>query len=362
MARATLIDRSADERRPTPAEPARSRWLDGHVLGAITLAAALALLWLAWQLARPLALVLAAVILANALVPVVDRLARWMRRSFAIAMIYIGLIVLLIVAGALVVPSVMDQANVLAQDFPTLMERGQQLVDRWRPMVSRVESTVGQSVTSGGGGTITRLPIAVMSSALEIVLVVFLSLYWLLAMPTLRDFVVSLVPPARVDETRALLREVGETMGGYVRGVLMEAALISALVFVGMSLLGVPYAGVLAFLSGLGEIVPVVGPILAAAPAILLALLESPTLALMVLGFYVALQLVEGYVLFPIVVGSQSEIPPLLIIVGLVAGGAVGGALGALVAIPLAGALRVVVVRLVAPAIRRRTWAPVAAE
>ena len=104
---------------------------------------------------------------------------------------------------------------------------------------------------------------------------------------------------------------------------------------------------------------PVVGPILAAAPAILIALLESPTLALMVLGFYVALQLIEGYVLFPLVVGSQSEIPPLLIIVGLVAGGAVGGALGALVAIPLAGALRVVVVRGVAPAIRRRTWAPV---
>jgi predicted PurR-regulated permease PerM len=144
-------------------------------------------------------------------------------------------------------------------------------------------------------------------------------------------------------------------MGGYVRGILIEALLITVIVFVGLWLLGVEYPLALAVLAGIGEFMPYVGPIMAAVPAVLLALLESPTLALIVLGFYVVLQLVEGYLLFPFVVGNQSEIPALLIILGLLAGGAVGGVLGALVAIPLAGALRIVVLRVIAPEIRRRT-------
>ncbi len=199
------------------------------------------------------------------------------------------------------------------------------------------------------------MPLTIVSSALEVVVVVFLSLYWLLALPTLRAFVLSLAPADQTDELRSVLREVGQTMGGYVRGVLIEAVLIGTIVFIGMQLIGVEYPLVLAVFSALGEFVPYVGPIVAAIPAVLLALLDSPSQALVVIAFYVVLQIVESYVLFPLVVGSQSEIPPLLIIVGLLAGGAVGGVLGALVAIPLAGALRVVVLRLVAPAIRRRT-------
>jgi predicted PurR-regulated permease PerM len=158
-----------------------------------------------------------------------------------------------------------------------------------------------------------------------------------------------------VGEARGVLHEIGETMGGYVRGIVLEATLVGVLVFAAMWLLGVRYPGLLAVLAAFGEFVPYVGPIIAAVPAITLALFESPTHALIVLGLYLALQILEGYVLFPIVVGSQSEIPPLLIIVGLLAGGAMGGVLGALVAIPVAGALRVIILRVVAPWVRRLT-------
>jgi predicted PurR-regulated permease PerM len=174
-------------------------------------------------------------------------------------------------------------------------------------------------------------------------------------MPTLRAFFISLLPPEDTHQTRSVLEEIGQTMGGYLRGVLIEALLITVIVFLGLWLIGVQYPLALAALAGIGEFLPYVGPLMAAAPAVLLALLESPTQAVVVVGFYVVLQLVEGYVLFPIVVGNQSEIPPLLIILGLLAGGAVGGVLGALVAIPVAGALRIVVLRVIAPEIRRRT-------
>jgi predicted PurR-regulated permease PerM len=325
----------------------------GYVVGAVALALSLAALWLLWQVSRPIGLLLAAIVLANALEPVADALTRRMRRTFAITTIYLALFGVIALAGALFVPHVMDQANALAADGPRLLEEGRRFLASLGPIASSVGSSAAQS-TGGGGGAVAALPLTVASSALEVVLVVFLSMYWLVAMPTLRAFFLSFVPPDRDQEARSVLREIGETMGGYVRGVLIEAALIGVVVYAGLSLIGVRYAAVLAVLAGLGEFVPYVGPIVAAVPAVLLALLESPTLASVVIGFYLVLQIVEGYVLFPLVVGSQSEIPPLLIIVGLLAGGAVGGVLGALVAVPVAGALRVAVLRVVVPRIRRR--------
>ena len=337
--------------------------ISGHVVGAVALALSLALLWLAWMFARPLALLAAAVILANALEPVVDWLMRWMRRTFAIAAIAITAFAAVGIAVAVIAPNAMSQVDDVTQTIPTLIERGRQLAEQWVPLAggfgeSLVEPTRNDTGSDGSGSEgsrVTSLPLAVASSAFEAMLVVFLSLYWLSALPALRAFLISLLPPDRAEETRSILEEIGQTMGGYVRGILIEATLIATIVFFGLWIIGVPYPLALAVLAGIGEFMPYVGPILAAAPAVLLALLESPTHALIVLGFYVGLQLVEGYLLFPLVVGNQSEIPPLLIILGLMAGGAVGGVLGALVAIPLAGALRILILRVVAPAIRRRT-------
>jgi predicted PurR-regulated permease PerM len=342
--------------------PGLSNRVSGHVVGAITLALSLALLWLAWMFARPLALLAAAVILANALEPVVDWLMRRMRRTFAIATIAITLLAAIAIAGAVIVPNVRSQVQEVAQNLPTMIERAQQLARQWIPVTGGLGQALFQPSGSEGGGEggsggsrLTSLPLAIVSSAFEVVLVVVLSLYWLAALPTLRAFLISLLPPDRTEETRSVLEEIGQTMGGYVRGVLIEATLISTIVFFGLWIIGVQYPLALAVLAGLGEFMPYVGPIMAATPAVLLALLESPTQALIVLGFYVGLQMVEGYLLFPLVVGNQSEIPPLLIIVGLLAGGTIGGVLGALVAIPLAGALRILALRVVAPAVRRRT-------
>lgn len=336
------------------------RRISGHVVGAVALALSLALLWLAWMFARPLALLVAAIIMANALEPVVDFLMRWMRRSFAIAAIYVSLFAALAVAGAVVLPNVVSQVREVVQNLPAMIESGRQLAEQWVPLTGGLGASILQpsgtdSSGSSGSSSLTSLPLAIVSSAFEFVLVVFLSLYWLLAMPTLRAFFISLLPPEDTHQTRSVLEEIGQTMGGYLRGVLIEALLITVIVFIGLWLIGVQYPLALAALAGIGEFLPYVGPLMAAAPAVLLALLESPTQAVVVVGFYVVLQLVEGYVLFPIVVGNQSEIPPLLIILGLLAGGAVGGVLGALVAIPVAGALRIVVLRVIAPEIRRRT-------
>lgn len=111
---------------------------------------------------------------------------------------------------------------------------------------------------------------------------------------------------------------------------------------------------VLALVAAVTELIPVIGPIIAAIPAILLARADSPTKALLVLGFYVLLQQFESNVLIPKVMEQQTHIPPLLSLFAIFAGGSIAGILGALVAVPFAGALMVIVQMVVAPAIRER--------
>lgn len=121
-----------------------------------------------------------------------------------------------------------------------------------------------------------------------------------------------------------------------------------------MRVIGVQYPLVLALISASSEPIPVIGPIIGAVPALAVALLDSPTQALIVLAFKVGLQQFEGQLLAPNIMRRQTDVPQLLVLFALLAGTAVGGLLGALVAIPLAGALKVVVMRIIAPALRRQ--------
>jgi predicted PurR-regulated permease PerM len=202
-------------------------------------------------------------------------------------------------------------------------------------------------------GALSSVPFAIVSSVAEVVLVIAMSLYWLIAKPSMRDFVLSLLPEALRDEADDTLHAIGTTIGGYVRAQLIAGFVIGSLTYVGLTIIGVDYALVLAVVAGLGEVVPIVGPILSAIPAIAVALLTSPTQAIIVAAFYLILQQIESNVLQPNLVRNQADIPPLLVVFSLFVGGTVGGVLGALVAVPLSGAIKVIVVRVVAPAVRR---------
>lgn len=121
--------------------------------------------------------------------------------------------------------------------------------------------------------------------------------------------------------------------------------------------MGVNYPLVMAIFAAFGELIPILGPNLAAIPAIIVAFLESWQLALAVVVFYLILQQLESNIFVPIIMKNQANIPPLLVIISVSFGGAIAGILGAIVAIPAAGALRVIILRVVAPAIRRWTGA-----
>ena len=338
-----------------PPQTVSAPWWRGPAAGAVVLALAFALLVLAYLLARPLALLLAAVVVAQALAPLVDRLERRLPRGAAVALVYVVLVVGAALAGWLAVPTLVRQGQQLVIAAPGLIGRGRAWFAEVDPVgADRVVAAV-QAAVDRFTGALVGLPLAVVSSTLEIVLVLFMSAYWLAAAPALRRFVLGLVPPDRQGRSDGVLTAVGETMGGYVRATLANAVIVGALVYGGLLVIGVDYPLVLALIAAAGELVPVVGPILASVPALAIALTESPRHAAFVLAFYLVMQQLESNLLLPAMMRRQADIPPLVSLFALLAGSAVGGLLGALVAIPLAGALRVVVVRVLAPA--QRSWA-----
>ena len=343
--------------RARPDPPPFGGWWRAATVGVGALLLALSGLEVLQRLARPLALLLAALVIAAALAPIVGWLERRLPRTLAVALVYLVLLLAVGGVGWLVVPVLLDQLVILVGQLPALIERARALLDRYDRLNSY--GLVAALAGRAGGllGRVVELPLALASSVLEAMLVVTMSAYWLVALPATRRFTLSLVPAARRSGAEETLGAMGHAMGGYLRAVVIHAAIIGTIVYAGLALIGVEYPLVLAVIAGLGELIPILGPFLAAVPALGIALLDSPRQALIVLAFYLIMQQIESNLLTPYIMRRQTDIPPLLTLFALLAGGALGGTLYALLAIPLTGALRVLILRAITPAVREWTGA-----
>jgi predicted PurR-regulated permease PerM len=188
-------------------------------------------------------------------------------------------------------------------------------------------------------------------------LILFVSFYILQESSRMQGFLLSLFPEERRPRVNTVIGEIAQAMGGYFRGVVINGVIVGFLTFVGLLLLGIDFALAFGALAGILELIPIAGPIVATIIIVGLTLFQSPGLALAALVFMVILQQIENNVLVPHIMRSQTDVSPLLSILAIFAGGAMGGLLGALIAIPIAAALRVLVRQVLAPAIRRQTGA-----
>lgn len=301
----------------------------------------------------PLLLLLAAVVVATAVAPVAGWLERWLPRVAAVLAVY--LLTLLVAAGIgwLIIPALVAQATLFVMAAPELLARGERLINRWDLPVDGQVTEVVLGRLDRFGGLLVALPLTLLSVSLDLFLVLGMSAYLVLAGPALLAFLRSLFPAERRDAVMDVLGAMGQTMGGYVRGTLLDGLIVAVITYVALRVIGVDFPLVLALIAFVGELIPVLGPILAGVPAVGIALTDSWATALVVLGFYVALQQFENYVLLPNIMRRQAEIPPLLTLFALLAGGAAAGIFGGLLAIPLSAALRVLMLRVLAPAIRR---------
>jgi len=329
-------------------------WWRGAAIAGIALAMALGGLVLLWLLARPLTLLLIAIVIAQVLAPIVGRLERWLPRGIAIVLVYLALVLVVGGIGAVVMPPLVSEGQSLVLNAPDLVARSREWLRGIDPESAARVSAAAQTAIDRFSDVLLSLPFTLFSSIIDVILVIFMSIYWLIATPALSQFALSLFPPRYRRRANDVMDAMGQTMGGYVRATAINGVIIGVMTYVGLLVIGVQYTLVLAVLAGLGEFLPVVGPIFAAIPAIAIAVIDSPQQAIIVTIFFIALQQLESNLLVPFIMRQQADVPPLLSLFALLAGSALGGLLGAIIAIPLAGALRVLVVQVLAPA--EREW------
>lgn len=176
----------------------------------------------------------------------------------------------------------------------------------------------------------------------ELLLVPILTFYMLKDGKLLAEKFISLFSHVSSEGIRSILCKIYVTLGGYLRGELLLAINMFCIVFVGMYAFGIPYPLVLALLAGCAEWVPIIGPIMGAVPAIILASLISVSLALKVAIFYICVQLIDGQIIMPKVFGRVIRLHPLIIIAVIFFGGSLYGIKGMMLAVPLTAVLQII--------------------
>ncbi|NLG99380.1 MAG: AI-2E family transporter [Chloroflexi bacterium] len=307
-------------------------------------------------LARPLALLVLGVSIAVALEPVVERLNRRIPRILSVILVYLSLFGVMFGIVGSTIPILIQQTRGLIESSEDWLPR----VTGWLTNLGLDASSLSNALTSvfsQAGSFLLSLPVNIASGFFELVLVFFFSLYWLLTIDRIKAFALTFFPENKSGFVSDVLARLGGAMGGYIRGSAINALIVGIISYIGLMIIGVPYALVLAAIGGLLEFLPTIGPIAAGGLATLVAFSISPTTALIVLVFMLVMQQLESNILVPVIMRSQTEISPLLSLFAVLAGASVGGLLGALVAIPLAAGLQVFVQMVIAPAVRRANQA-----
>ncbi len=334
-------------------------WWKPILVQTASLVLAVTILFSIYWLARPIAILLAAIIVAVALAPIVTLLERRLPRTLAVISVYLGLALIILIGFLLIGFIVADEAEALIDNAPENRQELEDLINQHDPFgEDRIVNVLNNRGETFSGVTL-RIPQLIVTTLLEIVIAIFLSVYWLLAEPKLRTYFLSMfADDARRHRTDVVIDEIGQKMGGYVRAITIDGIILTVITFIGLTIIGVRFPLVLAIISGLSVLVPILGPVIAAIPAILIAYVESPWLALIVLIFYIVVQQIESNIILPNIMKRQANIPPLLAVFAVFAGGSIGGILGALIAVPLAGGIRVLVTHALLPQIHSQGGNP----
>lgn len=314
------------------------------ILRVVAILLALAFLWVIRDI---VVVVLLALVLASAMEPMVDYLTKFKIPRFVSVLgayiIVIGFFGLLI---TLFSPLVIDQAKVLSQNLPSYAVELQARYPSLTVLLGGTDlATVAQHLVLGdsGSGLLFGRAIGLFNGVVALVTVLVISFYLVAADRGMKKFIGDLLPAQYHNYVIRLIEKIQRKMGLWVVGQLILSIFIFVLTYIGLTILGVEYALVLALIAGALEIVPYIGPFVAAIPAVFFAMVQSPALVIGVIILYIIIQKTEGYVLVPKVMEKTVGTSPLVVLLSLLIGYKLAGILGVLLAVPLAGAITVVI-------------------
>lgn len=307
------------------------------------------------QIGQLLTLFLAAVFIAIGLEPLVGVLtAHRVRRGWAVLIVLLAFVLCLAGFVALVVQPVTDEVQALTRAIPKWLD---QLHDR-HTFLGRLEdryhlsTRVRSALTSGGSGLVGGLlgaGKAVLSLVTSSVIVVVVTVYLMVGLPVIKRFGFRFVPASKRGRIESVTDEILTRTGRFMLANLATSGIAGLATFAWCAGVGVPYPAALGFFVALMDLIPVVGSTVAGVAVSLVALSVSLPIAGATAGFYVGFRLAEDYLIMPRAMKYAVDVHPVVTVVGVLAGGALLGIVGALIAVPAAVAIGILLDEYVFP-------------
>ncbi len=313
------------------------------VLLVLVIAAAL------WFLRDLVLILLTSVVLASAVDPGVRFFTRFkIPRVFSVLAVYT--IVIGVFAGIIYafVPVLLQETSSLLQDMPSITEvlQSDNTITAMLPesaSINNFENTLSDTIKNYSSNAFAFVN-TIFGGIFAFLLIIIFSFYFTAQESNIRDTVRFIVPKEHEDYAIDLLNRSQKKVGLWMQGQLLSGFIISTLTYLGLTILGVKYALLLAVLGFVFGIIPVFGIVLATIPAVAIGYVSGGwTLALLVLALYIILQQFEGNLIYPLVVTKIVGVPPLMVMLALIVGAQVAGFLGILLSVPLAAVLQEII-------------------
>jgi predicted PurR-regulated permease PerM len=321
-------------------------------LTPVTLFLTLLVAYMVVKVQLVIVLVLLAILFATIIErPVIELEKRRIPRGFAILFVYIAIIGSVVLLSLIIAPVISEEADTFKKDAPTQLA---QLQDQWRESPNPIlngpgEELLGRAIDAiedppePGQETAMNVLISIGGAIVGIMTALVVAFYYLMEKALLRRLILQQLKSENRTRVARVWDDVEAQVGRWLRGQLTLCLIIGTTATIGYGLMGVRFWPLLGLVAGITEAIPIVGPWLGGVPAVVIALTQSWEKALMVAAFIICLQLLENTILVPRVMRGAVGLTPLTVFVAILAGTQFMNVVGALLAIPLAAAVQVIV-------------------
>ncbi|MBU0671076.1 AI-2E family transporter [Patescibacteria group bacterium] len=283
-------------------------------------------------------------VFASAIDPLIDRMQRYkIPRGISILLIYMVLIAILTVLVVLMAPPIFDQIKEISVSLPAYFDKVEELIPQSQDGAAfSTEETIQNLLNSASeslgsaGSQLFSAAANVLTAIVGLVAVFVIAFYMTVHEDNIKKFM-QLVAPTRMQPYLIQkMHKIQRKLASWLWGQIILMVIIGLLAFIGLKILGVEYALLLAIIAGFGEFIPIVGPVVSAIPAVFFAFSDSPIKALLVIILFVVIQQLENNIIVPKVMNKAVGLNPLIIIMAMLVGAKLAGFVGLLLAIPAA--------------------------
>jgi len=297
-----------------------------------------------------LAIVFISIVVAAALDPWIDSLQkRKIPRAVGILVIYLVIIGVVSLTVGLIVPPIVEQVKQITNSFPEYYEKLAQIYSSFQDFSNRygVEGSVQNSLDSLSnalaqlGSGIFTASSRFLGGIVSLFAVLVIVFYMTVGEAGIKEFLHFVAPGKYQPYLVQKFNQIQNKLGLWLRGQIILSLIIFILTYIGLTILGIKYALVLALIAGLAEFIPFIGPLISAVPAVFLTFADSPIKALLVVILYIVIQQLENQIIVPKVMQKSVGLNPIVVIIVMLIGAKVAGILGVILAVPTATIIKI---------------------